>query len=193
MLIPLIKKNPELNDFTCRDGEIDFMENGLAQTVYAMAYSNNPSLIRNNSSLEKTLRIPLLDGEKEKAALLLNGEISRVDPATAERITGELVRKAAECLLDYSTDLRRQGLFILPFRFFTMTMLPDGTLSYPGPQALALPAGFPPHPEITAASVTDDALTVAIRFPVVPHRLCAEHQDSLPEGCSTRIFISYPL
>ncbi|MDE7351067.1 MAG: hypothetical protein K2N25_08370, partial [Muribaculaceae bacterium] len=144
-----------------------------------------------------TLRIPLQAGDKPKAELMLGGEISRVDPATAERLTQAIVQKAAEALLDLSTDLRRQGLFILPFRFFTMTRLPDGSLSYPSPQGVALPSDFPPHPEITAASATDDCLTLSIRFPVRPHRLTVSPVEgrflNLPEGCQLRTFISYPL
>ncbi|MDE6631629.1 MAG: hypothetical protein K2K23_01375, partial [Muribaculaceae bacterium] len=140
-----------------------------------------------------TLRIPLQSGDKDKANLLLNGEISRVDPATADRITQAILQKTAEYLLDLSTDLRRQGLFILPFRCYTMTMTPDGTLSYPSPQAIALPTDIPPHPEITAASATDDALTIAIRIPVSPHRLKASAVTVLPDGHSLRTYISYPL
>ena len=209
MLIPLIPKNPDLNDFTCRDGEIEFMEfvgvlsqesssqsptdQDSAPNVNVAIPSYNPSLISNNSPLEQTIRIPLLSGEKEKAALMLGGEISRVDPATADRLTQALVQKSAECLLDYSTLLRRQGLFILPFRFFTMLQMPDGTLSYPSPQGLAIPSDYPPHPEITAANATDAALTVAIRFPVNHHRLAITPSPGLPEGASLRTFISYPL
>lgn len=209
MFIPLIPKNPELNDLTCRDGEIDFimhMEDGqndsqsagqgeqeIAGSDKANIQTNNLSLIINNSSLEKTIRIPLQPGEKEKAELMLSGQISRVDPETADRLTQAMTQKAAECLLDLSTDLRRQGQFILPFRAYTMLQMPDGTLSYPSAQAVALPTDFPPHPEITAASTTDDALTLTIRFPVAPHRLSVSTTDNLPEGCLTRTFISYPL
>ncbi|MDE5814104.1 MAG: hypothetical protein K2H72_07450 [Muribaculaceae bacterium] len=209
MLIPLIPRNPDLNDFTCRDGEIEFFiyvegtlpdrhaqataDTETATNIKAAGLSWNPSLTVDNTLLEQTIRIPLLSGEKEKAALMLSGEISRVDPATSDRLTQALVQKAAECLLDTSTRLRRQGLFILPFRFFTMVQMPDGSLSYPSPQAVALPSGHPPHPEITAASTTDDALTVAIRFPVYPHRLAVTPPSVLPEGASLRTFISYPL
>lgn len=140
-----------------------------------------------------TLRIPLETGDREKANLLLDGRISRVDPATADRLTNAILQKAAETLLDISTDLRRQGLFILPFRFYTMRMTSEGTLSYPSPQAIALPTDFPPHPEITAYSVTDDALTLAIRFPVQPHRLVITPGDDFPSDHTLRTFISYPL
>lgn len=213
MLIPLIPKKPDLNDFTCRDGEIEFImlrpsaqdteetteeetldeETLNEENTEAHTNTNNLSLIINNSSLEETIRIPLQSGEKEKAALLLNGDISRVDPETAERLTQAIVQKAAECLLDLSTDLRRRGLFILPFRAYTLTQLPDGSLSYPSPQAVALPADFPPHPEITAAATTDDCLTIVLRFPVRPHRLTVTASADLPPGHSLRTFISYPL
>ncbi len=139
------------------------------------------------------IRIALEPGDKEKANLLLNGEISRVDPATSDRLTKAILQKAAESLLDISTDLRRQGLFILPFRFFTMRMTPEGALSYPSPQAIALPTDYPPHPEITAYSATDDALTLAIRFPVRPHRLAITPGADFPSNHSLRTFISYPL
>lgn len=201
MLIPLIPKDPDKNDFTCRDGEIDFViklktsgsEDPDTPQSDDMPSSVIPSLTMEYSPMETTIRIPLQSGDKPKAELLLNGEITRVDPATAERLTQAMVQKAAECLLDLTTDLRRQGLFILPFRFYTMQMTPDGTLSYPSPQGVALPSDFPPHPEITAASVTDDCLTLAIRFPVSPHRLTISAPDNLPEGHSLRTFISYPL
>lgn len=139
------------------------------------------------------LRIPLQSGEKEKANLMMTGEITRVDPSTAERITQAILQKAAETLLDLSTDLRRDGQFILPFRFYTMTMTPDGTLTYPTPQAIALPTDYPPHPEITAFSVTDDALTISIRIPVRPHRLTLTPNADYPADHSLLTFISYPL
>lgn len=206
MFIPLIPKNPDLNDFTCRDGEIEFMtrlggsdngsdnpdsESGDAASPYVGLASITLTPAQTYPTVN--IRIPLKDGDKEKGALLLNGEISRVDAETAERLTQAIVTKAAEALLDLSTDLRRQGMFILPFRIYTMTMTPDGSLSYPGPQAIALPADFPPHPEITAAGSTDDTLTLALRFPVRPHRLTVTPSPALPEGHATLTFISYPL
>lgn len=193
MLIPLIPKDLTASDFTCRDGEVE-----------ALAYRRRPEGLLSMASLSMallsmgtyptaTIRIPLQNGDKDKANLLLSGEITRVDPATAERLTQAIVQKGAECLLDLSTDFRRRGLFILPFRFYTMTMMPDGSLSYPSPQAVALPSDFPPHPEITAAAATDDALTLAIRFPVRPHRLILTTSEGLSMGDSLRTFISYPL
>lgn len=196
MLIPLIDKDPEADDFTCRDGEIDVESklSGLRQIWMAKEYSHGANgLLPIGTYPTANIRIALQSGDKEKVNLLLGGEISRVDPATAERLTQAILQKAAESLLDISTDLRRQGLFILPFRFFTMTMTMDGTLSYPSPQAIALPTDFPPHPEITAAGVTDDALTLAIRFPVRPHRLTILQAEDDPEDHFLRTFISYPL
>ncbi len=205
MLIPLIEKDPEANDFTCRDGEIEWlamlsmaqsvgkrMAQGMEETR-AQIGAGTMTLTASGTYPTDNIRIPLESGDKEKANLMLTGEINRVDPATAERLTQAILQKCAESLLDLSTDLRRQGLFILPFRFFTMTMIPDGTLSYPSPQAVALPTDYPPHPEITAFSVTDDALTLAIRFPVRPHRLTITPSDNFPESHSIRTFISYPL
>ncbi|MDE5839635.1 MAG: hypothetical protein K2H49_01815 [Muribaculaceae bacterium] len=140
-----------------------------------------------------TIRIALEDGDADKVRLLLGGEISRVDAATAERITDAIVRKAAQLLLDITTDLRRRGLFIMPFRFYTMTEKPDGTLSYPSPQGVALPSDYPPHPEITAHQVTADSLTIALRFAVHPHRLKVAIPETFPAGHSLLTFISYPL
>ena len=152
-----------------------------------------PALQATGTYPAANIRLPLESGDKEKANLLLGGEISRVDPAAAERLTQAIIQKSAETLLNISTDMRRQGLFLLPFRFYTMTMLPDGTLSFPSPQALALPADFPPHPEITAFSATEDALSIAMRIPVRPHRLIVPAPANLPTGHSLRTFISYPL
>ncbi len=202
MLIPLIPYDKSKTDFTCRDGEI-----AVVRSLAPPARLPAPSGRTNRASLQPegtyptaTLRVALQSGEKEKANLLLGGEIQRVDAATAERLTAAITQKAAQALLDLTTDLRRQGLFLLPFRFFTQTMLPDGTLTSPSPQALALPTDFPPHPEITAAQATDDTLTLAIRFPVKPHRLIiggaaglSIGEDSLSSGETLRLYISYPL
>lgn len=200
MLISIIPKDPERSDFDCRDGEIDFVTEGWFPNIPGEPDAGgfppvpvNSSLTINHSSLERNVRIPLLAGERPKAELMLGGDVSRVDPATAERLTQAMVEKAAELLLDISTDLRRQGLFILPFRFYTMTRLPDGTLAYPTPQGIVLPTDRPPHPEIVAAGVTDDCLTLSLRFPVKPHRLSVSPSAPLPAGHSLRTFISYPL
>lgn len=195
MLIPLIPYDKNATDFTCRDGEIAVLRSAYRDLRYAihdMRYATC-ALQPEGTYPTATLRIALQSGEKEKANLLLSGEIQRIDAATAERLTTTIVQKAAQCLLDLSTDYRRQGLFLLPFRFFTQTMLPDGTLSYPSPQALALPTAFPPHPEITAAQATDDTLTLAIRFPVKPHRLIIGNANHLSSGAQIRTYISYPL
>ncbi len=140
-----------------------------------------------------TISVALKDGEQEKAIMLLSGEISRVDAATSERITDEIVRKAAQLMLDITTELRHRGLFMMPFRFYTMTEKPDGTLSYPSPQGIALPADYPPHPEITAYQATSDSLTLALRFTVRPHRLQVTVPETFPAGHSLLTFISYPL
>ncbi|MDE6637514.1 MAG: hypothetical protein K2K32_04680 [Muribaculaceae bacterium] len=203
MIIPLIEKDSNANDFTCRDGEIEWVHYGAdgfpavgvgdAKTIISDGLEAVGSMNPTGTYPTATLRIALQNGEMEKARLMMTGEIMRVDPATAERLTQAILQKAAETLLDISTDLRREGQFILPFRFFTMTMTPDGTLSFPTPQGIALPADYPPHPEITAHSVTDDSLNIAIRFPVRPHRLIVSPSTNLPEGHMLRTFISYPL
>lgn len=197
MLIPLIPKDPDRTDFTCRDGEIDFIidSNGAVTGLPELSVGDIAavSLTPVGAASLHTVRIPLLAGEKPKAELLLSGEVSRIDPATAERLTQAIVAKAAETLLDLSVDLRRQGLFILPFRCYTMMTLPDGSLSFPSAQCVALPSAYPPHPEVTAASASDDCLTLTLRFPVRPHRLVVSPPASLPVGCSPRTFISYPL
>ncbi|MDE7347535.1 MAG: hypothetical protein K2N48_12460 [Muribaculaceae bacterium] len=206
MLIPLIPKDPERNDFTCRDGEIDFILSMQQQTPgineadnaapeFSAGYATRHTLTPEPGmeACSAVIRIPLQSGDKPKAELMLSGEISRVDPATADRLTQAIVQKSAECLLDITTDLRRRGLFILPFRVYSMLMTNDGTLSYPTPQAVALPVDFPPHPEITAASVTEECLTLAIRIPALPHRLGVSPPANLPPGHSLRTFISYPL
>lgn len=197
MLISLIPKDPDRTDFTCRDGEIDFIidSNGAVTGLPELSVGDIAavSLTPVGTVPLQTLRIPLQAGERQKAELLLSGEVSRIDPATAGRLTQAIVAKAAEVLLDLSVDLRRQGLFILPFRCYTMVMLPDGSLSFPSPQCVALPSAYPPHPELTAASAVDDCLTLTLRFPVRPHRLVISPPASLPAGCSLRTFISYPL
>ena len=205
MLLPLMEKDPTRSDFDCRDGEIDFIlrldtdedsSSGGEADVGAGSHSGSyasVSLVAEGTSPTATLRVPLQSGDRQKAELMLSGQAERVDPSSAERIAQAIVERAAQCLLDISTDLRRQGLFILPFRFFTMQTLSDGSFSYPSPQGLALPTPYPPHPEITAASATDDCLTLAIRFPVRPHRLTVSPPASTAEGAFTRTFISYPL
>ena len=201
MFLPLIPKDPARDSFTCRDGEIEFVipVGGNPSGFPALSAEDisavlpEVSLMARDSFLERTVRIPLQAGDRQKAELLVGGDVTRVDPAIAERLTQAILQKAAETLLDLSVDLRRRGLFILPFRYYTMVMMPDGTLSFPSPQGVALPSTYPPHPEITAASASDDCLTLALRFPVRPHMLCVSASSSLPAGCTLRTFISHPL
>lgn len=198
MFIPIIEKDIKADDFTCRDGEIEIVSHFGSSGISSLTSDGAETYCRATIEAKGTyptanIRIALQSGDREKANLLINGDISRVDPATAERLTQAIMQKAAECLLDISTDYRRRGLFILPFRFYTMTMLPDGTLSLPSPQAIALPCDFPPHPEITAASATEEALVIALRFPVRPHRLVITPTEDLPSGHALRTYISYPL
>ncbi len=203
MQIPLLPKDKEANDFTCQDGEIE-MSCIISGSGFISLPSGQPSLPDGIPSAVLTLtpeatyptaniRVPLQEGDAEKARLMLSGEISRVDPESAERILQRVLEKCAGTLLDLSSDFRRQGMFILPFRVFTLTISPDGNLTFPSPQAIALPVDFPPHPEITASSVTSDCLTLALRFPVKPHRLHAYLSGGQTEGYSLRTFISYPL
>ncbi|MDE6023271.1 MAG: hypothetical protein K2G13_07190 [Muribaculaceae bacterium] len=206
LTIPLIPKDPQANDFTCQDGEIEFIciisgsrlqtlpdgqvqASGLSQPVSFPSITLTPEA----SYPSANIRIPLQEGDAEKARLLLSGEISRVDPASAERISGTMLEKSADTLLSLSNDFRKQGLFILPFRVYTLTISPDGKIAYPSPQAIALPADFPPHPEITASSITSDCLTLTLRFPLMPHRLSVSVPANISEGYSLRTFISYPL
>lgn len=194
MLIPIIKKNAALSGFECRDGEIEWEVVGpLASRRGAAAASTQYELSAAATYPAFNIRIPLESGDADKVAALLGGEISRVDAASAERITQAILTKGAEALLQTATDLRRQGLFLLPFRFCTSMQTPYGKLTFPSPQALALVADFPPHPEITAYGVADNTLTLALRLPVKPHRLVVEAVEGLPEGFNLRTFISYPL
>ncbi len=104
--------------------------------------------------------------------------------------TQAIIQEAAQTLLDLSTDYRRRGLFLLPFRVYTMVQTPEGSLSFPSPQAIALPTDFPPHPEITASSTVGDTMTLALRFPVRPHRLVITPAGGFSLGASIRAFIS---
>lgn len=182
-------------EFSCKisDSELQPLPGVQSQTSGLTQPLPTPSLTLTPEATYPTanIRIPLLEGDAEKARLILSGEISRVDPASVERITTAILEKSADTLLSLSTDFRRQGLFILPFRVFTQTISPDGKTAYPSPQAIALPVDFPPHPEITASSIASDCLTLALRFPVQPHRLSVS--GDIPEGFSIRTFISYPL
>lgn len=208
MYIPIIPKDTGRTDFNCRDGEIDYIsqstaseddgldneepEEGVTPTVttgYDIRYGLTPA----GDYATATIRIALQEGDAAKATLMLGGEISRVDAAGADRITQAIVEKAAEQLTQLTTRYRRMGLHILPFRVYGMIRQADGSLRYPSPQAVMLPAEYPPHPEITASSVTDDTLTLAIRFTVRPQRLTIEAPAKLAEGESLVTYVSYPL
>lgn len=210
MIIPLIPKDTEADDFTCRDGEIEIMTTAgdsdpdqdspggdtaadtsmLAGTTgYGIRFALTPA----GDFPTFNIRIPLREGEEEKAALMLNGEISRVDAATAERITGEITRKAASEFSSLVIDRRRMGLYLLPFRVYGMIRLADGSLTYPSAQAVMLPVEYPPHPEITAGSITADTLTLSLRVTAKPHRLVVTPPAALGAGCRVETFVSYPL
>lgn len=210
MIIPLIPKDPDADDFTCRDGEIEFItiagESGAdpglpdgdtpddapvpaASTGYGIRFALTPA----GDFPTFNIRIPLREGEEEKAALMMNGEISRVDAATAERITGEITRKAAAEFSRLVIDCRRMGLYLLPFRVYGMIRLADGSLAYPSAQAVMLPAEYPPHPEITASGISADTLTLSLRVTAKPHRLSVTPPAALEAGCRVATFVSYPL
>lgn len=209
MLIPLIKKNPEANDFTCRDGEVEFMTSVSLPTDGGESGGNpyeDISTIAANTgygvrfALEEaadyptaTIRIPLQSGDKEKAALMLQGQIARVDAATADRLTKAIVEKAASAFYDIALARRRLGLYMLPFRVYSSVCRRDGSLGLPSAQAVMLPTTHPPHPEITGSSLSDDTLTLELRFTVRPHRLKVTAPPLLAAGCRLHTFISYPL
>lgn len=207
MLIPLIPKNPEASGFDCRDGEIelslnfdeitdasqnpDSTECSSSAGCAALARNIGFTLTEERQYPAFNVRIALRQGEKEKAALMLNGEISRVDPETSDRITQAIAEKTAEEFFQILSDLRRDGLFILPFRAFCRLTSPDGQV-FPSPQALILPSPLPPHPEIIAASATEDSLNLALRIPVKPQRLAWQ----LPAGTDENqieLFASYSI
>ncbi len=206
MLIPLIPKDPEANDFTCRDGEIEFIadfsaadggedaEGGAASAGSAAADAARNArfaLTEERQFPTFNIRVPLKSGDSEKASLLLGGEISRVDCETAERLTQAIVERAAEEFFRTSTDLRRSGLFILPFRVYGSVA--DGKMTFPTPQAVMLPSEYPPHPEITAFSASADTLTLALRIPVKPARMSLLLPQQEPGTPPAEIYASYPL
>lgn len=207
MLIPLIPKDPEANDFTCRDGEIEFIMNfsagsdeGSAESLPSSseaATAEEARKIRFALTADRqfptfNIRIPLKNGDAEKAALLLGGEISRVDCETADRLTQAIVEKAADGFFSSATDLRRSGLFILPFRVFCRVHNEESGRSFPTPQAVMLPSEFPPHPEITASSIASDTLTLSLRIPVRPARMSLA-LPQLIDIAQVETFASYPL
>lgn len=205
MLIALIPKDPDKNDFTCRDGEIELMT-GISQSDSSSEKDKNPSELSANTgygirfALEQAgdfptavIRVPLESGDSEKAALMLQGQISRVDAASAERITRGIVLKASEEFSGLVIEKRKLGQHLLPFRIFGMIRRTDGSEGFPSAQAVILPAEYPPHPEITAHSIVDNTLTLSLRIPVCPQRLKVISPASLPEGHTIRTYVSYPL
>lgn len=204
MLIPLIPKDPEANDFTCRDGEIEYIApagtGGVAGgdtgsgdfSAAAAAYGVRFSLTPEGTCPAFTVRIPLQSGDAEKAKLLLGGESSRVDAATADRLTAVILKKTAAEFSQVVAERRCLGLHLLPFRAYCMLRSADGRKGYPSAQAVMLPSESPPHPEITGSSISDDTLTLSMRIPVTPSRL----EAVLPIGsgaCDVQTFVSYPV
>ncbi len=181
MIIPIIAKDTSASDFTCRDGEIDFQVSGVRDQV------SGGDVNLTNCQDDKLSKISLSPEGTFPTANI------RVAVKAGEDPTQAIIQAAAQTLLDLSTDYRRRGLFLLPVRVYTMVQTPDGSLSFPSPQAIALPSDFPPHPEITASSTVGDTTTLALRFPVRPHRLVISPDTSLPDTCHLRTFISYPL
>lgn len=202
MLIPLIAKDPAKNDFTCRDGEIDVIipsasgavssvpdpeDPRVSQTGYAVRFALEAALPYPTANI----RVPLQSGDGPKCSLMLSGEASRVDAASADRITQAIVAKAAEAFADIMADTRAAGLFLLPFRAFAVLPKSDGSLCLPSAQAILLPCEFPPHPEITASHVEDDGVTLSIRIPVRPQRLLTFAPTAF--ASSTRTYVSRQL
>lgn len=204
MLIPLIAKDPEANDFTCRDGEIEYMapagtggteggdtgsgDSAAAAAAYGLRFSLTPE----GTCPAFTVRIPLQSGDAEKARLLLGGEPSRVDAATADRLTAAILQKTAAEFSQVVAERRRLGLHLLPFRAYCMLRSADGRRGFPSAQAVMLPSESPPHPEITGSGISDDTLTLSMRIPVTPSRL----EAVLPVGsgaCDVQTFVSYPV
>lgn len=213
MQIPLIPKDPSRSDLNCRDGEIDFHVrvvetltipssaapretvrdwSALARGVRFSfaAVPLQPWTVTDTDSPEASIRIPLKAGEKEKAVRLLSGDPGLVDAETAERLTAEIGSRAATVLDSMACDAADASLFLAPFRAYTQIRFPDGAEGFPSAQAVMLPFTSPPHPEFTAVSVTDDTLTVALRFPLKFHALEAIAPEGLPSGCGLRTYVS---
>lgn len=217
MQIPLIPKNPSRTDFSCRDGEIDFhvrLVKALSQPSPAVPphgpdrdwsalardvrFSFTPAALQPWTLTaaeypEATIRIPLKGGERSKAELLLSGDATRVDAETAERLTAEIGSRAAAALASMAKDAASAGLFLTPFRAYTQIRFPDGTEGFPSAQAVMLPFTLPPHPEFTAFSVTDDTLTVSLRFPLRFHALEVIAPEGLPVDCGLSVYVSTPM
>lgn len=214
MLIPLIEKDATADDFTCRDGEIEFRTgmstvsdsdddyediegigpaDDMAEIKYRSGYGIKFSLTAEGDYPGATIRIPLQAGDAEKVSLMMQGQMSRVDAATLERITDLIVKKAADEFSDMIVENRRLGLHLLPFRVFGMIRSADGTLGNPSAQAVILPLTTPPYPEITAHAIADDTLNLSIRFPVKPQRLRVAAPPGMSEGSRVETYVSYPL
>jgi len=181
MFIPIISKDIEANDFTCRYGEIEY--------GHSIRFSLSPE----GDFPTAIIRIPLQDGDEEKAALMMHGQISRVDAETVDRITQQMVVKAATAFSDIVINNRRFGLHILPFRVFARIITPDGSYGHSSPQAVMVPADYPPHPEITAQSIADNTLTLSLRFTIRPQRLRVVAPPGLPEEYGVQTYVSHPL
>lgn len=184
MLIPIIEKDPGRGDFTCRDGEIEIL---VSQTDYDVRFALEAALPYPTANI----RVPLQSGDGPKCSLMLSGEASRVDATSADRITQAIVAKAAEAFADIMADSRASGLFMLPFRAFSLMPKGDGFHSLPSAQAILLPCDFPPHPEITSSHVDDDGATISLRIPVRPQRLITFAPEDL--AAMTRTYVSRSL
>lgn len=216
MQIPLIPKNVSRTDFICRDGEIDFhvrlvkaltlpspaapyvpatdwsaMARGVRFSFAASALS--PWTLTASEYPEATIRIPLKSGEKSKAEALLSGDSAHVEAETAERLTAEIGVRIASAMDSMAKDAADAGLFLSPFRTYAQIRFPDGTEGFPSAQGVMLPFTSPPHPEFTAVSVTDDTLTIALRFPLRFHRLEVISPSGLPSGCGLTTYVSTPV
>ncbi len=209
MFIPIIPKNPDANDFTCRDGEIEYVtsvtpndtdnesdDGNASDSDLPLSYDDHAirfSLTPEGDFPTAIIRIPLQDGDEEKVALMMQGQISRVDAEIADRITQHIVKKAATAFSDIVINSRRLGLHILPFRVFARIICPDGSYGHASPQAVMVPADYPPHPEITAESIADNTLTLSLRFTIRPQRLRVLSPPGLPEEYGIQSFVSYPI
>jgi len=209
MFIPIIPKNPDADDFTCRDGEIEYVTSIITDDADNESGNGNSSDSKPPTSYDghsirfsltpevdfptAVIRIPLQNGDDEKVALMMQGQISRVDAETADRINQHIVKKAATAFSDTVINHRRLGLHILPFRVFARIIGPDGGYGHCSPQAVMVPADYPPHPEITAQSIADNTLTLSLRFTIRPQRLRVLPPPGLPEEYGMQTFVSYPL
>lgn len=209
MLIPLIEKDAAKNDFTCRDGEIELVISTSAATPGGSSDGSGGSEPRSRDAeraravrfaMEEalpyptaTIRVALQSGDGAKCALMLGGEASRVDAASADRITQAIVAKAAVAFADILADARAAGLFMLPVRAFSYIAAANGSHSYPSAQAILLPSEYPPHPEITASHTEDDGVTLSLRVPVRPQKLTVRIGETRVSETEARTYVSRPL